>query len=119
MSLGACAGPRAGVISCSSTKMYQDRVCCYYFFDMIPHIIIAAGVFVSMFVLFLVLSKTMNNMVNLLTKLEYLVQKDLDYQKESKEIQRLLEIEELKLKRRRGEIELPEDREDESGEKGA
>lgn len=74
---------------------------------MVAHIVIAGGVFFGMFVLFLVLSRTMNNMVNLLTKLEYLLQKDLEYQKESVEIRRLLELEELKERRRRGEVETP------------
>jgi len=44
----------------------------------------------AIFVLFLVLSKTLNNIMNNLIKLQYLVQKELDYKKEQFAITKLM-----------------------------
>jgi hypothetical protein len=52
--------------------------------------IIAAFALAGMFVLFLVLSRTLNSIVNHLTKLEYLLQKELDLQKEMIIIKKML-----------------------------
>jgi len=52
--------------------------------------IIAGGAIAGMFILFLVLSRTLNNIVNHLTKLEYLLQKELDLQKEMIVIKKML-----------------------------
>ena len=57
---------------------------------MIAHYIVAGCAFVAMFILFLVLGRTLNNIVNHLTKLEYLIQKELDLQKEMLVIKRML-----------------------------
>jgi predicted unusual protein kinase regulating ubiquinone biosynthesis (AarF/ABC1/UbiB family) len=52
------------------------------------YFIISISAFFGIFVLFLVISKTLNNIVNLLTKLEFLLSKELDYRKEALEIRR-------------------------------
>ena len=57
---------------------------------MILHVILAAGAFLSMFVLFLVLGRTLNAILNQLMKLEYLVRKELELQKEVVAIRKLL-----------------------------
>jgi hypothetical protein len=44
--------------------------------------ILSALVFFGVFACFLVLSKTLNNIMNNLIKLQYLLQKELDYKKE-------------------------------------
>ncbi|MBD3320000.1 MAG: hypothetical protein GF350_02790 [Chitinivibrionales bacterium] len=48
---------------------------------MLLHYIIAIAAFVIMFVLFLVISKTMNSIINHLSKLEYLLLKEKDFVK--------------------------------------
>ncbi len=53
--------------------------------------IVSAFTLFMVFALFLVLSKTLNNIVNLLAKIEYLVGKETEYRKEAVEVQRLLE----------------------------
>jgi hypothetical protein len=53
--------------------------------------ILAAGSLFAIFVLFLVLSKTLNNIMNNLIKLQYLLQKELDYKKEQLAIKKLME----------------------------
>jgi hypothetical protein len=60
---------------------------------MIVHYIIAGGAFFGIFILFLVLSKTLNNVINHLTKLHYLLQKELDIKSEQLEIAHLLKEE--------------------------
>jgi hypothetical protein len=56
----------------------------------LTHYIVAGAAFVGMFILFLVLSKTLNNIVNHITKLEYFLQKELDLQKEMVVIKQML-----------------------------
>ena len=58
---------------------------------MIPYYIISGITLCGLFILFLVFSKTMNNIINHLTKLEYLFQKELEFKKEEKEIGRLIQ----------------------------
>jgi hypothetical protein len=55
------------------------------------HFFIAGATFACLFILFLVISKTMNNMINQLTKLEYLIQKEFEFRKETAEIHEMLE----------------------------
>ena len=57
---------------------------------MIAQFIIAGTAFLGMFVLFLVLSKTLNNILNQLMKLEYVLHKELDLQNEVVAIKKLL-----------------------------
>ena len=52
--------------------------------------IVSAFTLFMIFALFLVLSKTLNNIVNLLAKIEYLVSKENEYRKEGVEVKRLL-----------------------------
>jgi len=56
----------------------------------VVHIMIAVAAFVGIFLAFLVISKTMNNIANQLAKLAYLLDKDQEYRRESFEIQRVL-----------------------------
>jgi hypothetical protein len=58
---------------------------------MIPQYLIAGAAFIGVFVLFLVLSRTLNATINHLVKLHYLLQKELDMKKEQSEINTLLE----------------------------
>jgi hypothetical protein len=55
--------------------------------------IIAGLTFVVVFILFLVISRTLNNMVNLLIKIEYSLQKEYDLRQEAFEVRRLMEEE--------------------------
>lgn len=57
---------------------------------MFTELIISLGALAAIFILFLVISRTLNSIVNLLTKMEYLVQKEYDFRKEAIEIQKLL-----------------------------
>jgi hypothetical protein len=57
---------------------------------MIIHYFIAIGALFGIFVLFLVLSKTLNNVLNQFTKLHYLLQKEYDLKKERIAIERLI-----------------------------
>ena len=54
---------------------------------MFVHYIIIGCTLLSLFVLFLVIGKTLNNTVNLLTKLEFLLEKDLEISRENLVIQ--------------------------------
>jgi hypothetical protein len=55
--------------------------------------VLAACSFFALFVLFLVLSKTLNNIMNNLVKLHYLLQKELDFRKEQLAISKLMDEE--------------------------
>jgi hypothetical protein len=57
---------------------------------MITQILISVGAFLVIFVLFQVISRTVNSIVNQLTKTEYLVQKEHDFRKEALEIKRVI-----------------------------
>lgn len=61
---------------------------------MILYTVFSASVFCGIFVLFLVVSRTLNNILNNLVKLQYLLQKELDFKKEQLAINRLMEEEE-------------------------
>jgi low affinity Fe/Cu permease len=56
-------------------------------------LIISVSAFFGIFILFLVLSKTLNNTVNHLVKLDYLLQKEFDLKKEHAVIEQLLKEE--------------------------
>jgi hypothetical protein len=58
---------------------------------MMLNAIIAAGALFGIFILFLVLSKTLNNVLNQFAKLRYLLQKEYDLKKERIAISQLLE----------------------------
>jgi hypothetical protein len=56
-------------------------------------LIISVLTFFCIFILFLVLSRTLNNILNYLVKMEYLLRKEIDLRKERKIIEQLLEEE--------------------------
>ena len=58
---------------------------------MLPYYILSGITLFGLFVLFLVLSKTMNSIINHLLKLEYLFQKEFEFRKEEKEIKRMIQ----------------------------
>lgn len=60
--------------------------------------LLAACAILGMFILFLVLGRTLNNIINHLTKLEYLLQKELDLQQEVLTIQKMLDEEDASEK---------------------
>jgi hypothetical protein len=74
---------------------------------MILMYILAVCSFFALFILFLVLSKTLNNVMNNLVKLQYLLQKELDYKKEQAAIAKFME-EEKATDADPGESEAPE-----------
>lgn len=61
---------------------------------MVAHFIVAGSCFLAMFVLFLVLGRILNNILNQMMKLEYLVRKELDLQQEVVAIRKLLKEDE-------------------------
>lgn len=60
---------------------------------MLPHYLLAGATFILLFVMFLVIARTLNSIINLLIKLEYLVQKEYDLKKELLDVKRLLDDE--------------------------
>lgn len=63
---------------------------------MIGHYFLAGGTLFVVFIMFLVISKTLNNMINLLVKIEYSLQRELDLKKEALEVRRLMDEEHKK-----------------------
>jgi len=63
---------------------------------MIGHYILAGITLSIVFIMFLVISKTLNNMINLLIKMEYSLQRELDLKEEALEVRRLMEEESRK-----------------------
>ncbi|MCU0608975.1 MAG: hypothetical protein MUF22_04315 [Chitinispirillaceae bacterium] len=63
---------------------------------MLYYIVLAVLTLVAVFIMFLVLSRTLNNLVNLLIKLEYVVQREHDIKKEALDLRLLREKEEAK-----------------------
>lgn len=57
---------------------------------MIGHLIVAALTLFAIFVLFLVISRTLNNLINLFVKFEYLLQKEYDLKLEALEVRRMM-----------------------------
>lgn len=68
---------------------------------MVAHYLLAGTTLIVIFILFLVISRTLNNMINLLVKLEYLLQKELDLKQEIMEVRLMMEEE----NRREDELE--------------
>ena len=60
---------------------------------MITLYLLAGGTLLLIFVMFLVISRTLNNMINLLIKMEYSLQKEFDLKQEALEVRRLMEEE--------------------------
>ena len=58
---------------------------------MLPYYILSGITLFGLFVLFLVVSKTMNTIINHLIKLEYMFQKEFEFRKEEKEIKRMIQ----------------------------
>lgn len=75
---------------------------------MTAHFVLILFTLVVLFILFLVISRTMNNTINLLVKLEYLFQKEYELKQEAFDVKRLMEQQAL--------MNEMED-EDESGDK--
>ncbi len=60
---------------------------------MAGHYILAGSVLFFIFVMFLVIGRTLNNMINLLIKLEYSIQREFDLKQEALEVRKLMEEE--------------------------
>ena len=60
---------------------------------MLPHYLLAGATFIVLFVMFLVVARTLNSIINMLIKLEYLVQKEYDLKKELMDVRRLMDEE--------------------------
>lgn len=63
---------------------------------MVGHYLLAGGTLILVFIMFLVISRTLNNMINLLIRLEYSLQRELDLKQEALEVRKLMEEESLK-----------------------
>ena len=55
--------------------------------------LLAGGTLLLIFIMFLVISRTMNNIINLMIKMEYSIQKEFDLKQEALEVRRLMEEE--------------------------
>lgn len=61
---------------------------------------IAVVTLAVLFILFLVISKTMNSIVNMLYKFEYLVQKEYEVKQEAVEVKKVLVAQQIKEEQR-------------------
>jgi hypothetical protein len=68
---------------------------------MIGHIVVASFTLFAVFVLFLVISRTLNNLINLLIKLEYLLQKEQDLKLEALEVRKLMDEQTVAQKKKK------------------
>ena len=57
--------------------------------------LISGFVLAALFVLFQILSKTLNSITNYLLQIEFLLQAEFDYRKEELEVQRVLDLEDF------------------------
>ena len=57
---------------------------------MVPFYLLSGITLFGLFILFLVLSKTINGIINQLVKIEYMLQKECEFKKEEKEIRRMI-----------------------------
>lgn len=57
--------------------------------------IVAIFTLIVVFILFLVISRTVNNMVNLLVKIEYVIQREFDIRDEAVKVKKLMEEESM------------------------
>ncbi|MBN1309708.1 MAG: hypothetical protein JXA18_17435 [Chitinispirillaceae bacterium] len=60
---------------------------------MVGHYILAGTTLLFVFIMFLVISRTLTTMINLLVKVEYSLQKEFDLKQEALEVRRLMEEE--------------------------
>lgn len=60
---------------------------------MSQYYLISGFVLVALFVLFQVLSKTLNSIINYLLRIEFLLQAEYNYRKEELDVQRVLDLE--------------------------
>ena len=60
---------------------------------MIGHFALAGITIAFVFIMFLVISRTLNNMINLLVKIEYSLQREFDLKQEALEVRRLMDEE--------------------------
>ena len=58
---------------------------------MISYYIVAITTCLFLFIVFLVLSKTLNGIVNELIKIEYMLQKEYEFKKEVEDISKMIE----------------------------
>ncbi len=63
---------------------------------MIVHYFLAGITLLVVFILFLVISRTLNSILHLLIRLEYTLQKEFDLKQEALEVRRLMEEELMK-----------------------
>lgn len=76
---------------------------------MAGHYILAGITLVFIFIMFLVISQTLNSMINILVKLEYSLQKEFDLKQEALEVRRMME-EEFKKEKEQKEREKLNDK---------
>ncbi|MBN1130844.1 MAG: hypothetical protein JXA71_17785 [Chitinispirillaceae bacterium] len=57
---------------------------------MLTHYILAGATFLALFIMFLVIARTLNTIINLLSKLEYVIQKEYDLKKELVEVRKMM-----------------------------
>jgi len=62
---------------------------------MTSYYLISGFVLVGVFVLFQVLSKTLNSIMNYLLQIEFLLQAEYNYRKEELDVQRILDLDEI------------------------
>ena len=67
---------------------------------MVLHYFVAFATLATIFILFLVISRTLSSIVHQLRKLDYLLNKEIEYRRELEEIRRLMD-EEMKKKRKK------------------
>lgn len=76
---------------------------------MLPYYILSGITLFGLFVLFLVLSKTLNGIINQFLKIEYMLQKECEFKKEEKEIQMMIQ---RNLEENKGKEDEEEDEEE-------
>jgi hypothetical protein len=58
---------------------------------MLAHYVLAGATLIVVFVMFLVIARTLNSIINQLVKLEYVIQKEFDLKSELLEVRKLME----------------------------
>ena len=71
---------------------------------MIAALFLAFSTFFALFVLFLVISKTLNGIINQLVKIEYIANKELEYRREEQHIRLILMEAEAQQERMKTEL---------------
>jgi hypothetical protein len=71
------------VISFRALTLFKD-------FTMTACLVVSIATILCLFILFLVVSRTLNNIINQLVKMQYLVTSAVEYGKEHSEIERML-----------------------------